>query len=107
MRMRVEYGVFMCNIGLGDMGKKEREKEKISKRNLGDAGFPMSAVQQMQKEESAIVIPALIFNRHLGVQRTAAIEISVRRYDMSANKRETMMEIEKARCVFRCGEPYF
>ena len=46
MRMRVEYGVFMCNIGLGDMGKKEREKEKISKRNLGDAGFPMSAVQR-------------------------------------------------------------
>ena len=60
-----------------------------------------------EKKETLIVTAATIANRHLGVQRTAAIEISVRRYDMSANKRETMMEIEKARCVFRCGEPYF
>ena len=52
----------------------------------------MSAVQQKQKEESAIVTTALIANRHLGLRRTVVTKIttgsSVKRDGMSGNERD-------------------
>lgn len=87
----MNYGIFMCNIGLGNMGKKEREKEKISKRILGDTGFPhvsgTTNGERKQKEEISIVTATKIANRHLGVQRTAATKISISQEVGSAKER--------------------
>ena len=78
--------------GIWESTRRKGKKRRYQKEILAVPVPSMSAVQQKQKEESAIVTTALIANRHLGLRRTVVTKIttgsSVKRDGMSGNERD-------------------